>query len=230
MLAIEGLDGWIYMMLRAATVTVALVVVAFPVALALGALVCRWQLSASSGIALLGRGYSIVLRGIPELLVIYLVFFGGSKAASSVAALFGVSGGLELSSFASGVAAVVVIGAAYIAESLRGAYQAVSRGQFEAATAFGMPFFVKLRRVTAPLVLASALPSLGNNFILVIKLTSLVSVTGLVEVMRQAQIGAGSTRQPFVFYAIAAFIFLLLIGCAQLMFALAERYLKKDRR
>lgn len=222
------LNGWIWLLLKAAGTTVLLVAVAFPLALLLGSVIARCQLSDNAFVRFIGRGYSNVLRGVPELLIIYLVFFGGSQLATSIMALFG-GGRSELNSFASGTVAVMVIGAAYIAESLRGAFQAIPKGQFEAATAFGMTPLTRLRRVTAPLVFGLALPSLGNNIILLIKQTSLVSVTGLVEVMRQAQIGAGSTRQPFVFYTLAAVIFLVLIGLAQLGVWLAERRMQLSR-
>jgi octopine/nopaline transport system permease protein len=107
---------------------------------------------------------------------------------------------------------------------------AVPKGQIEAAKAYGMPPWTLFRRIMAPQVLRYALPSMGNVWQLALKETALISVTGLVEIMRQSTIGAGSTKQPFTFYACAAVLYLLLTTLSGRGFARAERWADRGVR
>ncbi len=167
--------------------------------------------------------YTTVLRGIPDLLVIYLFYFGGSAVLTQAAALFGGTGFFGLNGFAVGVLAVGVVSGAYQTEVLRGAYGSIRRGEVEAARVAGMRGWTLLRRVTGPLALRTALPGMGNVWQMVLKESALISVTGLVDLMRQTEVAAGSTRQPFLFYAAAAGLYLLLTTASAALFRGAER-------
>jgi len=125
--------------------------------------------------------YTTVLRGIPDLLVIYLFYFGGSSLLSSVGRLFGETGFISLPGFAAGAMAIGVVSGAHHTEVFRGAFRAVNRGELEAARAVGMGRALRFRRIIAPLVMRYALPGLGNVWQLVLKESALVSVTGVVE-------------------------------------------------
>jgi octopine/nopaline transport system permease protein len=130
-----------------------------------------------------------------------------------------------------GTIALGVVSAAYQAEVLRGAYQSVSRGELEAATAIGMRPWLKFRRIIAPLVLRYAVPGLGNTWQLVLKESALISVTGLVEILRQSQIAAGSTRKPFEFYLTAIVLYLVITWISSILFRRLEtRSLRGIRR
>jgi octopine/nopaline transport system permease protein len=159
---------------------------------------------------------------VPELLIIYLIYFGGSGLVSLIAGLFGVSGFLGVPSFMAGVVAVGIISGAYQAEVFRGAYQAISKGEIDAAAAFGMSRLLRFRRVIVPQIWRFALPGLGNVFQLTLKDSALVSVTGLVELMRGAQIAGGSTHQYFLFYITGAILYLVLTSISGQAFAVAE--------
>jgi octopine/nopaline transport system permease protein len=203
-----GPGGWGFSMLRGAATTLAVAVAGFLLGLLIG--VAGAFAKIAGGPVLRGGAdvYTTVLRGIPDLLVIYLFYFGGSGAVTSIGRLFGAGGFIGVPGFIAGAAAIGVVSGAHHTEVLRGGFRAVDRGELEAARAVGMSGFVQFRRVIEPLVLRHALPGLGNVWQLVLKESALVSVTGVVELLRQSQIGAGSTRQPFSFFAAAAVLYL----------------------
>jgi octopine/nopaline transport system permease protein len=171
--------------------------------------------------------YTTVLRGIPDLLVIYLFYFGGSTVLSAIGRLFGSSGFIGFPGFAAGAMAIGVVSGAHHTEVFRGAFRAVSAGELEAARAVGMGTWLRFRRIVAPLVLRYALPGLGNVWQLVLKESALVSVTGVVELLRQSQIGAGSTRQPFDFFVAAAALYLVITTLSGWTLRRAERHFSR---
>jgi octopine/nopaline transport system permease protein len=203
-----GPQGWGPAMLLGASVTLAVAGCGFLLGAAIGTL-GAWARIAGGRLA---RGladlYTTVLRGVPDLLVIYLFYFGGSSVMTAIGRLFGATGFVGFPGFAAGTLAIAVVCGAHHTEVFRGAFRAVSRGELEAARAFGMSRMLRFRRIVAPLVLRYALPGLGNVWQLVLKESALVSVTGVVELLREAQIGAGSTRQPFYFFISAAALYL----------------------
>ncbi|ACA18827.1 polar amino acid ABC transporter, inner membrane subunit [Methylobacterium sp. 4-46] len=226
-LALLGPSGWGPALLLAAATTIALALCGFLVGAAIGALAACAKLAGPAPLAGLAGLYTTILRGVPDLLVIYLLYFGGSAALGSVAGLFGATGFVGLPPFAVGVGALGIISGAYQAEVFRGAYLALDRGLIEAARAVGMSPALLFRRVVAPLVARTALPGLGNVWQILLKDSALVSVTGLVELLRQAQVGAGSTRQPFTFYLAAGALYLLITSLSSWGFARAEAHARR---
>lgn len=225
-----GPNGWGWAMLLGAAMTLAVAGCGFLLGAAIGTL-GAWAKIAGGGIVrALADGYTTVLRGIPDLLVIYLFYFGGGAALSAVGRLFGASGFISLPGFAAGVLAIGVVCGAHHTEVFRGAFGAVSPGEIEAARAVGMGRLLCFRRIIAPLVLRYALPGLGNVWQLVLKESALVSVTGVVELLRQAQIGAGSTRQPFDFFVAAALLYLVITTLSGWTLQRAERHLSRGMR
>ncbi len=154
--------------------------------------------------------YTTVIRGIPELLVIYLIFFGGSAAVMKVAKTFGYNGYIELNAFTISVFAIGIISATYSTEVLRAAYLSISPGQVEAAKSLGLTKFQIFYKVLAPQILKHAIPGLGNVWQVTLKDTSLISVTGLVEIMRQTRIASNVEHSPLTFLITAAFLYLFL--------------------
>src|SRR5215212_3851867 len=215
-----GSKGWGWPMLMAAGMTVAVASCGFLVGAVLGSLIAWAKLSRS-----------LVLRGIPDLLVIYLFYFGGSAVLSRVGQWFGGSGGfVSVPAFAVGALAIGVISAAYQAEVFRGAYTALARGEIEAAKSVGMHTMLLFRRIIAPQVLRYAIPGLGNVWQLVLKESALISVTGLVELLRQSAIGSGSTYKPFSFYFTAAMLYLVITTVSTWGFQRAEDYSMRGLR
>lgn len=217
-----GAGGWGDEILRGTGVTVLVATLAFALGLLLGGAAAAARLAGGLALRGLAATYTTVVRGVPSLLVIWLFFFGGSGLVTWVAGVFGYGGRVELSAFAVGVAAVAVVSGAYAAEVIRGAVRAVPRGQIEAARALGMGRGLVLRRVILPLALRFALPGLGNVWQLTVKDTALVSVTALAELMRMAFVASGATRQPFVFYVVAAVIYMAITTLTAAGFRWAE--------
>lgn len=225
-----GDHGWGDEMARAALMTLAVSVAAMALGLVFGTLGATAKLSALAPARWLAEGYTTVVRGVPELLVIYLLFFGGNQAVMMIAAMFGYDGYIELHAFAIGTFAIGLVSGAYSTEVIRGAVLALPRGELEAARAIGMSRALVFRRIMVPQVARFALPGLGNVWQLTLKGTALISVTGLVEIMRQASVAAGSTRQPFTFYALAAVLYLTLTAFSNYGFQRAESWANRGVR
>ena len=225
-----GDAGWGDEMLRAALMTLAVSLSAMTLGLVFGTLGAAAKLSGFWPLRALAGTYTTVARGVPELLVIYLLFFGGNRSLMFVAGLFGYDGYIELDAFVIGAFAVGLISGAYSTEVIRGATLSVPKGEFEAAYAIGMSRGLVFRRILAPQVARFALPGLGNVWQLTLKDTSLISVTGLVEIMRQAHVAAGSTREPFTFYLVAACLYLLITTVSNYGFQAAETHANRGIR
>ncbi|HEX9791922.1 MAG TPA: ABC transporter permease subunit [Kiloniellales bacterium] len=218
-----GEGGWAAALLLAAVVTLILSVLGFALGVVFGGVAATWRLGRSRILQFLANGYGTVFRGVPDLLTIYLMYYGGSVALTAVGHGFGWQGFIGLPTFATGVLALGVISGAYQAEVFRGAYLAIESGQSDAARALGLTRWASLRLVIIPQLLRHALPGIGNVWQLILKDSALISVIGLVELMRQAQIGAGSTREPFVFYIAAAMLYLAIASFTGIAFRHAEK-------
>ena len=218
-----GQNGWGALLLAATLMTLAVTATALVIGAFLGTAVAAAKLSGNLLLVSLGNIYTTVFRGVPELLIIYLIYFGGSSAVTAIGQSLGYEGFLGLPSFAAGALAVGIISGAYQAEVYRGAYLAISRGELEAASAIGMHKIMRLRRVIMPQVLRFSIPGLGNVWQLSLKDSALISVTGLAELMRTSQVAAGSTRQYFLFFIAGGILYLLLTSLSDRVFNGAER-------
>lgn len=205
-----GPNGWGASLVAGAAMTLAVSAAAYLVGLGLGALAAWAKIAGPPAARRFVGFYTTVFRGIPELLVIYLVYFGGSEALTGLGHLLGSEGFIGLNGFMAGTLAVGVIAGAYQTEALRGGFLAIPRGEIEAARAVGMGRLLMLRRVVAPRTLRFALPAMGNVWQQVLKESALISVTGLSELMRAVNIASDSTRLPFDF-GIAGFLLYLVL-------------------
>ena len=229
-LLVLGDTGWGDEMLRAALVTLMVSLSAMGIGLFISIFGTLSKLSNKIYVRVLADVYTTIIRGIPELLVIYLLFFGGSNTIMGLAKLFGYYGYIELNAFVIGSVAVGAISGAYSTEVMRGAFLAIPKGQLEAAKSVGMNKFIIFTRILTPQVLRYALPGLGNVWQLTLKDTALIMVTGLVEIMRQAHVAAGSTYSPFTFYITAALLYLILTTASNRVFNSAENWANKGVR
>lgn len=226
-----GDNGWGDELLRGAFMTIVVATCAFFLGLVFGAIFAAAKLSKYWWLRLIGDIYTTVVRGIPELLVIYLVFFGGGELIRVIASgVFGIEGYVELPIFAIAVLCIGVSAGAYSTEVLRAAVLSIPKGEIEAAIAVGMNKVTRLRRILIPQAARFALPGLGNIWQFSIKDTSLVSIVGLVEIMRAAGIGAASTKEPFTFYLAAFALFLVLASISNGGFARAETWANRGIR
>jgi octopine/nopaline transport system permease protein len=205
-----GDTGWGDELFVATLMTVAVSITAMLIGFLFALMFTPLKLSKNKFLNLIGNSYTTVIRGVPELLVIYLFFFGGSGAIMYVASIFGYFEYIEINAFITGSFAIGIISGAYSTEVFRGAIQSIDKGQFEAAKVLGLNKFVQFFKIILPQMLRLAIPNLSNVWQITLKDTSLISVTGLVEIMRQSYIASGSTRDPLFFYSFAAVLYLLL--------------------
>ena len=205
-----GDTGWGDELFRATLMTIAVSLTAMVIGFSFAAIFTPLKLSKYKSLNLVANIYTTVIRGVPELLVIYLFFFGGSGAIMFVASMFGYNEYIEINAFITGSFAIGIISGAYSTEVFRGAIQSIDKGQFEAAKVLGFSKFKQFYKIILPQMMRLAIPNLSNVWQITLKDTSLISVTGLVEIMRQSYIAAGSTRDPLFFYSFAAVLYLLL--------------------
>ena len=205
-----GDNGWGDELFIATLMTVVVSISAMLIGFLFALIFTPLKLSKYKILNLIGNFYTTVIRGVPELLVIYLFFFGGSGAIMYVASIFGYFEYIEINAFITGSFAIGIISGAYSTEVFRGAIQSIDKGQFEASKVLGFNKYIHFFKVIMPQMLRLALPNLSNVWQITLKDTSLISVTGLVEIMRQSYIAAGSTRDPLLFYSFAAVLYLLL--------------------
>ncbi len=205
-----GDTGWGDELFYATLMTIAVAITAMLIGFFFALIFTPLKLSKNKFLNLVANTYTTIIRGVPELLVIYLFFFGGSAAVMFVASIFGYGEYIEINAFITGAFSIGIISGAYSTEVFRGAIQSIDKGQFEAANVLGLGKFGKFFKVILPQTLRLALPNLSNVWQITLKDTSLISVTGLVEIMRQSYVAAGSTRDPLFFYSFAAVLYLLL--------------------
>ncbi|AYC34680.1 ABC transporter permease subunit [Pseudomonas cavernae] len=187
--------------------TIQLALSALALGLVLGLLGALAKTSPFRTLQWLGGTYSTLVRGVPELLWVLLIYFGTVNLMHGIGALVG-NPSLELSPFAAGSIALGLCFGSYATEVFRGAILAIPRGHREAGQALGLSKTRILWRLILPQMWRIALPGLGNLFMILMKDTALVSVIGLEEIMRRSQIAVTASKQAFTFFLVAAFIYL----------------------
>ena len=217
------LQGYGASLLEGLALTLGVALASLAVACALGLAGAAAKLSRSRVAAGVAQLYTSVIRGVPDLVLMLLVFYGGQLLVNVLAQRLGHDEYIDIDPFVAGVLTIGFIFGAYLTETFRGAFLAVPAGQREAGYAFGMTRWQVLRRITAPQMLRHALPSLSNNWLVLVKSTAIVSLIGLNDMMQKAQQAAGSTRQPFVFYAAAGVLYLAVTSVSELGFAWLAR-------
>lgn len=202
------LEGFGHLLLSGTWVTIKLALASLCIGLMLGMLGASAKLSGFKPFVWLATTYTTVMRGIPELLLVLFLYFGGTMLLSAILSKFGYTETVDISPFWAGVSALSIAFGAYATETLRMAFQEIPKGQIEAAQAMGMRKGQIFWRITLPQVWKLALPGLGNLFLVLLKDTALISVVGLEDIMRHAQTAVSATHKPFTFYLAAAFIYL----------------------
>jgi arginine/ornithine transport system permease protein len=167
--------------------------------------------------------YTTVVRGIPDLVLILLVFYGGQVTLNSVGEITGLWGYIDINQFVSGVCTIGIIFGAYYTETVRGAFMAIPRGQIEAGISCGMGRSLIFRHIIWPQLVRYALPSFTNNWLVQLKTTALVSVIGLQDLTYNAFAAGRVTGQLFTFMGAALVIFLVLTGVSDLLLRAVDR-------
>ena len=233
------LKGYESSLLQGAELTIQVALLSLLLAVTLGLLGALAKLSTFKPARWLATFYTTVIRGIPDLVLMMLLFFGGQVLLNnSLTALneklntwLGddeqwlsyVPDYVEISPFIAGVLTIGFIFGAYMTETFRGAILAVDSGELEAARAYGMTKGQVLRRILFPQMMRHALPGLGNNWLVLLKTTALVSIIGLDDMVRKASLAAGATQLPFTFYMAVAITFLFFTAVSSTLLKWAER-------
>ncbi len=191
-------------------VTIKLAILSLVIAVFFGLLGAWAKLSKNPVAQQTAAAYTTVVRGVPDLVLILLVFFGGQELANQLGQLTGLWDYAEISQFAAGVGTIGVVFGGYMTETFRGAILAIPRGQIEAGVACGMTRFTIFRRIIWPQMVRYALPGFSNNWLVQIKSTALVSVIGLQDVVYNGFVAGRSTRQLFTFMFAVLMIYLVL--------------------
>ena len=189
--------------------TVEVALLSLLIALLLGIAAASARLSKSIISRTISGVYTTIIRGIPDLVLLTLIFFGGQIMVNNLGKSMG-WGYIDISPFIAGVLTLGFIFGAYMGETFRGAILAVPKGEIEAGYAYGMRPLQVFVRITLPAMVRHALPGFGNNWLVLVKSTALVSVIGLQDMVYNAGAAGGSTRQPFSFYLLVAFLFLVI--------------------
>ena len=178
------------------------------IAILLGLTASLCKLSRFKIPAMLAEVYTTVIRGIPELVLILLVYYGAPTLIQDFAALLGKEIYIEVKPMAAGILTIGFIYGAFATEVFRGAFLAVPKGQIEAAHACGMGPVLTFRRILLPQMWRFAIPGLGNVWMVLIKATALVSVIQLPELMRNTDLAARNIHKPFTCYFAASLLYL----------------------
>lgn len=219
--------GFFGQLLLGAGMTLKVAFGALALGLVLGLLAAIAKLSRVTVARAVAQTYTGVIRGIPELLVVLIIYFGSAGILTRLAEDFGHSGFVEISPYGAGVIALGMTFGAYASEVFRGAIIAIPPGQIEAARTIGMSNTLIFKRITLPQLWRIALPGLGNLFLVLLKDTSLISVIGLEELMRKTAIAVGYTKEPFTFYLAASVLYLLMTVVSMIALHFAERSANK---
>lgn len=203
------MSDYYFSILQGALLTVAVSLASLFVSTVLGLLGAVAKLSGNKALVWMATLYTTVVRGIPELVLMLLIFYGAAIGINTFFESIGSEFTLDLNPFVAGVGTLGFIYGAYMTETFRGAILSIPRGQMEAAWAFGMGAAQTFVRITLPQMVRYALPGFTNNWLVLIKATALVSLIGLHDVTYLAKQASAATREPFIFLLFAAGLYLV---------------------
>ena len=203
------MSGYYISILQGSLISVAVALTSLAVAVVLGLLTAAARLSKHRPSVLIATCYATVMRGIPELVLMLLVFYGGTMGLNHILQMMGSTASVDINPFMAGVLTLGMVYGAYMSETFRGAILAIPAGQAEAAQAFGMGRQHIFMRIILPQMVRYALPGFSNNWLVLIKATALVSLIGLHDMTYLAKQASAATRQPFVFLLFTGLLFLL---------------------
>ncbi|ANS85344.1 arginine ABC transporter permease ArtQ [Vibrio scophthalmi] len=199
------LTGYTLSLVQASWMTIQLACTSLLVGLVLAVLFASGEMSRRVALRWPTTAFVTLVRGLPELLVVLFIYFGSTQVLFLLTGEF-----IEISPFISGVVALSLIFASYASQTIRGALKAVNRGQREAALALGMSHLHIFFKIVLPQAVRHALPGLTNQWLVLLKDTALVSLIGVTDLLKQAQLASASTHEAFTWYATAAAIYLVI--------------------
>ena len=207
---------WEYrnLLLSGAAVTVQLALASLTLSVFLGLIGASAKLAVNPIFQRTASIYTTLVRGVPDLVLMMLLFYGGQQVVNDLGGATGWWDYVEINQFIAGVWSIGFVFGAYMTETFRGAILAIPRGQIEAGVSCGMTPLLIFRRITWPQMVRHALPSFTNNWLVLIKATALVSVIGLHDLVWNASTAGRSVREPFSFMFAVLIIYLILTACS----------------
>jgi arginine/ornithine transport system permease protein len=215
--------GYESSLLDGSLLTIGVALTTLAISLLFGLVAALAKLSKRKIIRFVATIYAGIVRGIPDLVLMLLCFFGGQILVNHLADRFHYDGYININPFIAGTVSLGFIYGAYMCETFRGAILAVDRGELEAGYAFGMTHFQVVRKILFPQMLRHAIPGVGNNWLVLLKGTAIVSVIGLDDLVRKAALASGATQQPFKFYLFVSMVFLMFTSISLLILKWADR-------
>jgi histidine transport system permease protein len=216
------LYGFSQVIFHGALVTLELAISSVLLAVVIGLAGAGAKLSNNRPLALLFEAYTTLIRGIPDLVLMLLIFYGLQIALNAVTDALGLAQ-FDIDPMVAGIITLGYIYGAYFTETFRGAYLAVPRGHLEAATAFGFTRRQTFCRIMFPAMMRFALPGIGNNWQVILKATALVSLLGLEDVVKATQLAGKSTWEPFYFAVVCGVIYLVFTTVSNGVLLMLER-------
>lgn len=213
----DFLHGFGPQLLLGAVLTILVAVAALVIGTVFGIAGALCKLSRFRVLRCLAWLYTTIIRGVPDLLVLFIIFFGGTVTLSAIFGRY-----VEINAFWSGAFALAIVFGAYATEIFRGSILAVPHGQSEAAQALGLHGAQSFFLIVLPQAMRIALPAYGNQLLVLTKQTSLISIVGLEELMRKGKLAVGATDEPFTFYATVAVIYLCMTTTITILLRRAE--------
>lgn len=223
-----GDQGWGDELMRGFYVTASLAICTLPIGLLIGFFLALAKESTAKPLNLAANIYTTLFRGLPELLTLFIIYYGMQILIQQVAAVLGFDGKIEINAFVAGMIALGIVFSAYCSEVLQSAFKAIPRGQYEAGAALGLHRGQTMRLIIVPQLIRIALPGLGNLWMSLLKDTALVSVVGLPDILRQAGIAMKVTKEPFLYFGIACILFLVLAVLSSVIFGWIEKSVRRS--
>jgi polar amino acid transport system permease protein len=224
-----GPEGWLDDVFRGAFVTVALALATLPFGMVIGFFVALAKQSAEPSMRLAGNIYTTIFRGLPELLTLFLIFFGLPILLQNAVRLVRPDATIEVNSFVAGMVALGVVLSSYASEVFLSAFRAIPAGQYEGGYSIGLSRAQTMRLVVLPQLIRIALPGLANLWLVLLLNTALVSAVGLSDILRQAGVAARVTREPFLFFGLATLLYLALAIISSIGVREVERAVGDDK-
>lgn len=221
------LEGYGPSILEGAWLTIQVAFLSLALALFLGMVAAVAKLSRNRAARVIATVYTTVIRGIPDLVLMLLIFFGGQVLMNQLSDFiydkYNVDFFVNVDPFIAGVLTIGFIFGAYMAETFRGAFQAIEQGQIEAGKAYGMSAWQIFSRIMCPQMVRHAIPGIGNNWLVLLKTTALVSIIGLSDMVRIASDASKAVHEPFKFFIPVAAIYLALTAVSEISLKLLEK-------
>jgi polar amino acid transport system permease protein len=223
-----GDTGWGDEIALGLKITICVALATLPIGLVVGFVVALGQQSEEKSLRLAASIYTTIFRGLPELLTLFIVYYGIQIALQAFLSSLGYDGRIEINAFVAGMLALSVVFSAYCAEVLLSAFRAIPKGQYEAGASLGLHRGRTMLLIVLPQLIRIALPGLGNLWMNLLKDTSYVSIIGLTDILRQTGIAVRVTKDAFFFYLLACALYLILAVLSSVGIGFIDRWARRS--